>query len=149
MTVSRLLEDQESQRALAGKVLIVDEAGMVSGRLMHDLLHLAEDHGARIVFSRDTRQIEPQNRLRNWRWDDLLPRNAFPVQCSNGRELLPQHLINRPWPSRSPAVPQQESLLKQVSIMEAPVDAGHKDSALQVVGSSKLMGCMAETWGTK
>jgi conjugative relaxase-like TrwC/TraI family protein len=57
MTVSRLLEDQESQRALSGKVMIVDEAGMVSGKQMQSLLHLAEDHGARIIFSGDTRQI--------------------------------------------------------------------------------------------
>jgi hypothetical protein len=57
MTVSRLLEDQESQRALAGKVMVVDEAGMVSGKQMQSLLHLAEDHGARIIFSGDTRQI--------------------------------------------------------------------------------------------
>jgi len=57
MTVSRLLEDQESQRSLPGKVLIVDEAGMVSGKQMQNLLHLAQDHGARIIFSGDTRQI--------------------------------------------------------------------------------------------
>jgi len=57
MTVSRLLEDQERQSALRGRVLIVDEAAMVSGRQMHSLLHLAEDHRARIVFSGDTRQI--------------------------------------------------------------------------------------------
>jgi conjugative relaxase-like TrwC/TraI family protein len=57
MTASRLLEDQDSQRALAGKVMIVDEAGMVSGKQMQSLLHLAEDHGARIIFSGDTRQI--------------------------------------------------------------------------------------------
>jgi ATP-dependent exoDNAse (exonuclease V) alpha subunit len=57
MTVTRLLEDQESQRALRGRVLIVDEAGMVSGQQMQSLLHLAADHGARIVFSGDTRQI--------------------------------------------------------------------------------------------
>ena len=57
MTVSRLLEDQESQSRLRWKVLIVDEAGMVSGRQMQSLLHLAEDHSARIVFSGDTRQI--------------------------------------------------------------------------------------------
>jgi ATP-dependent exoDNAse (exonuclease V) alpha subunit len=57
MTVSRLLEDQEPQNTLRGRILIVDEAGMVSGRQMQDLLHLAEDHGARIVFSGDTRQI--------------------------------------------------------------------------------------------
>ena len=57
MTVSRLLESQEPQGALPGRVLIVDEAGMVSGRQMQSLLHLAEDQGARIVFSGDTRQI--------------------------------------------------------------------------------------------
>src|SRR5208283_916753 len=57
MTVSRLLEDQEQQGALRGRVLIVDEAAMVSGRQMQSLLHLAEDRGARIVFSGDTRQI--------------------------------------------------------------------------------------------
>jgi conjugative relaxase-like TrwC/TraI family protein len=56
-TVSRLLEDQDSQGARHGRVLIVDEAGMISGRQMQNLLHLAEDHGARIVFSGDTRQI--------------------------------------------------------------------------------------------
>lgn len=57
MTVSRLLEHKESQHMLRGKVLIVDEAGMVSGKQMQSLLHLAEDHGARIIFSGDTRQI--------------------------------------------------------------------------------------------
>jgi len=57
MTVSRLLEAQEPQGGLRGRVLIVDEAGMVSGRQMQSLLHLAEDQGARIVFSGDTRQI--------------------------------------------------------------------------------------------
>ena len=57
MTVSRLLEAQEPEGALRGRVLIADEAGMVSGRQMQRLLHLAEDLGARIVFSGDTRQI--------------------------------------------------------------------------------------------
>src|SRR5260370_34349981 len=57
MTDARLLEAQEPQGALRGRVLIVDEAGMVSGRQMQSLLHLAEDQGARIVFSGDTRQI--------------------------------------------------------------------------------------------
>jgi conjugative relaxase-like TrwC/TraI family protein len=57
ITVSRLLEAQEPQGALRGRILIVDEAGMVPGRQMQSLLHLAEDQGARIVFSGDTRQI--------------------------------------------------------------------------------------------
>jgi conjugative relaxase-like TrwC/TraI family protein len=58
MTVSRLLGDQPAQSALRGKVLIVDEAGMISGRQMEGMLRLAEQHMARIVFSGDTRQIQ-------------------------------------------------------------------------------------------
>jgi len=38
VTVSRLLEDQTAQSALRGKVLIVDEAGMISGRQMDSIL---------------------------------------------------------------------------------------------------------------
>jgi conjugative relaxase-like TrwC/TraI family protein len=57
MTVERLLQDQAERSKLFGKVLIVDEAGMVSGRQMSELLKLAEKQSARIVFSGDTRQI--------------------------------------------------------------------------------------------
>lgn len=58
MTVSRLLEDETAQAALCGRVLIVDEAGMLSGRQMEGLLRLAEREQARILFSGDTRQIQ-------------------------------------------------------------------------------------------
>jgi ATP-dependent exoDNAse (exonuclease V) alpha subunit len=58
MTISRLLEDQQTQPSLRGKVLVVDEAGMVSGRQMEGLLKLAEREHARILFSGDTRQIQ-------------------------------------------------------------------------------------------
>ncbi|HEV2323450.1 MAG TPA: MobF family relaxase [Terracidiphilus sp.] len=58
MTVSRLLEDQTAQSALCGRVLIVDEAGMISGRQMEAILRLADQHLARVVFSGDTRQIQ-------------------------------------------------------------------------------------------
>jgi len=58
MTVSRLLEDPSAQASLFGKVLVVDEAGMVSGRQMEGLLKLAEREHARILFSGDTRQIQ-------------------------------------------------------------------------------------------
>jgi hypothetical protein len=57
-TVSRLLEDTSTQASLFGKVLVVDEAGMVSGRQMDSLLKLAERERARILFSGDTRQIQ-------------------------------------------------------------------------------------------
>ena len=58
MTVERLLQDQSAQAELYGKVLVVDEAGMVSGRQMSELLNMAEQQSARIVFSGDTRQIQ-------------------------------------------------------------------------------------------
>jgi conjugative relaxase-like TrwC/TraI family protein len=58
MTVSRLLEDESAQAALRGRVLIVDEAGMISGRQMNGILQLAEQQQARILFSGDTRQIQ-------------------------------------------------------------------------------------------
>jgi conjugative relaxase-like TrwC/TraI family protein len=58
MTVSRLLEDETVQQRLRGNVLIVDEAGMISGRQMEGLLDLARRENARILFSGDTRQIQ-------------------------------------------------------------------------------------------
>ena len=42
---------------LFGKALIVDEAGMVSGRQMSELLKLADQQSTRIIFSGDTKQI--------------------------------------------------------------------------------------------
>ena len=58
MTISRLLEDPKAQTALRGRVLVVDEAGMVSGRQMDGLLKLAEREDTRILFSGDTRQLQ-------------------------------------------------------------------------------------------
>jgi conjugative relaxase-like TrwC/TraI family protein len=57
ITVQRLLEDKNAQAELFGKALIVDEAGMVSGRQMSELLQLADQRSTRIVFSGDTHQI--------------------------------------------------------------------------------------------
>ena len=58
ITVERFLQDPREQAALRGQVLVVDEAGMLSGRQMAGLLKLAEQHAARIVFSGDTKQIQ-------------------------------------------------------------------------------------------
>ncbi len=58
MTVTRLLQDETAQQKLFRSVLIVDEAGMISGRQMVGILELANQEGARIVFSGDTRQIQ-------------------------------------------------------------------------------------------
>lgn len=58
VTIERLLQDSRSQSGVRSKIVIVDEAGMVSGRQMHDLLDLMEKNSARLVFSGDTRQIQ-------------------------------------------------------------------------------------------
>ena len=58
MTVARLLTDPKQRHELAGQVLIVDEAGMVSSKDMADLISLAKSKDARIVFSGDTAQIK-------------------------------------------------------------------------------------------
>ena len=57
-TLQRLLQNQRAQAEMRSKVLIVDEAGMVSGWQMSQLLQLAEQQSARIVFSGDTKQIQ-------------------------------------------------------------------------------------------
>ncbi len=57
LTVEQLLQDPRVQIETRGKVLLVDEAGMLSGRQMSELLRLAERQSTRLVFSGDTRQI--------------------------------------------------------------------------------------------
>jgi ATP-dependent exoDNAse (exonuclease V) alpha subunit len=57
ITVERLLQDPRIHDDIHGRVIILDEAGMVSARQMGDLLRLAEDCSLRVVFSGDTKQI--------------------------------------------------------------------------------------------
>jgi len=56
--IERLLQDVGSQPSMRGKVLIVDEAGMISGRQMSELLDLSKRYSARLVFCGDTKQIQ-------------------------------------------------------------------------------------------
>jgi ATP-dependent exoDNAse (exonuclease V) alpha subunit len=75
MTISRLLEGNTEQPSFLGRVLVVDEAGMVSGRQMEGLLKLAERDGARILFSGNTRQIqsvEASDALRILEWESQM-----------------------------------------------------------------------------
>jgi conjugative relaxase-like TrwC/TraI family protein len=57
ITVERLLQDPRIRGGFRGKVIILDEAGMVSARQMIDVLRLAEEYSLRVVFSGDTKQI--------------------------------------------------------------------------------------------
>jgi ATP-dependent exoDNAse (exonuclease V) alpha subunit len=58
VTIERLLRDEQMQAEMQDKVLIVDEAGMVSARQMAALLEIAEARSARIVFAGDTQQLQ-------------------------------------------------------------------------------------------
>jgi len=58
MTIERLLASTDEHPMLSGRAIIVDEAAMVSGRQMDELLDLAKRFDARIIFSGDTRQIQ-------------------------------------------------------------------------------------------
>jgi conjugative relaxase-like TrwC/TraI family protein len=58
MTISRLLQDTQSQSRLAGSTVIVDEAGMISTGQMAAIIQLAEKQDVRLVFSGDTKQIQ-------------------------------------------------------------------------------------------
>jgi conjugative relaxase-like TrwC/TraI family protein len=57
ITVERLLQDPSIRGGIRGKVIILDEAGMVSARQMAKLLRLAEECSLRVIFSGDTKQI--------------------------------------------------------------------------------------------
>jgi conjugative relaxase-like TrwC/TraI family protein len=57
ITVERLLQDPRIRDDIRGRVVILDEAGMVSARQLADLLRFAEKCSLRVVFSGDTKQI--------------------------------------------------------------------------------------------
>jgi conjugative relaxase-like TrwC/TraI family protein len=57
-TVERLLLDTDTHACLPKSAIVVDEAGMLSARQMHELLCLAERLDARLIFCGDTRQIQ-------------------------------------------------------------------------------------------
>jgi conjugative relaxase-like TrwC/TraI family protein len=58
VTMERLLQDPQLHADVEHKVIILDEAGMISARQMADFLRLAEERGVRIIFSGDTKQIQ-------------------------------------------------------------------------------------------
>jgi conjugative relaxase-like TrwC/TraI family protein len=55
-TVAKFLLDEEFQRKALNQVIWVDEAGLISGRQMHQLFEVAKNLGARVVLSGDPRQ---------------------------------------------------------------------------------------------
>ena len=110
MSVERLLQDSRTQSGLGDTVTIADEAGMLSGRQLAELLGLTQRSGARIVFTGDTRQIqsveagdamrvlETESRLKSVSAGGAAPdgpllTNGNRGPASGSRERLPQ--LNR------------------------------------------------------
>ncbi len=55
-TVARLLSDQDMQANIAGQVMWVDEAGMLSTKEMADILELGKQLNAKVLLTGDTQQ---------------------------------------------------------------------------------------------
>lgn len=55
-TVARLLVDEVLQARLRGQVILIDEAGLLGVRTLRKVFALADDLGARVILSGDTRQ---------------------------------------------------------------------------------------------
>jgi len=58
MTLEALLQNKDAHPLLSGRAIVVDEAGMISGRQMQELLRLAQRFDARIIFAGDTKQLQ-------------------------------------------------------------------------------------------
>ena len=50
-TVARLLQDESLQRAAAGQLIWIDEAGLIGARTMHDVFALADDELEAVVHN--------------------------------------------------------------------------------------------------
>jgi conjugative relaxase-like TrwC/TraI family protein len=58
ITLARLIQDTRLQAELNRRVVILDEAGLVSAGQMSEFLRLAEQRDFRVVFSGDSKQIQ-------------------------------------------------------------------------------------------
>jgi conjugative relaxase-like TrwC/TraI family protein len=61
-TVAHLLENQSLHQQIAGQVLWIDEAGLLSSRQMYGIFELASAHNCRVILSGDTAQHSPVER---------------------------------------------------------------------------------------
>src|SRR5690606_33115383 len=67
-TVQRFLVSEAMQKHAAGRVILVDEAGLLSTRQLHELTKIAYDVHARVLLVGDTKQhysVQRGDALRN------------------------------------------------------------------------------------
>src|SRR5262249_32031140 len=58
LTLEALLQNKEAHPLLSKRAIIVDEASMVSGRQMVELLRLAKRYDARLILCGDRKQLQ-------------------------------------------------------------------------------------------
>lgn len=145
VTIERLLHDRQIQDGMQGRVLIIDEAGMVSGRQMWELLRLAEQKSARIVFSGDTKQIqsvEACDALRILEKESRLKTTALTQvkrqTAADYREAM-QQLRNNP--SRGFEKLDEMGAVREIPFMDRPQAIAQAYSDCRRNGQNSLVVC--------
>ena len=93
----------------AGAVIVVDEAGQIGGRQMHQLLQLARERNARVILSGDTRQhgaVEASDAL-------------LAIERYSGIKPVELHTIRR----QDPALARNQSELARIKLYRKAVEA--------------------------
>jgi hypothetical protein len=143
ITVERLLQDPRIHYGVHGKVIILDEAGMVSARQMADLLLLAEDHSLRVVFSGDTKQIrsvEAGDALRILEKESRLKTVALAqVQRQTRKDYRDAVEELRRHPERGFAKLDAMGAVREVAVSERAVAVANAYDA--AAGKSRLVVC--------
>jgi conjugative relaxase-like TrwC/TraI family protein len=60
-TTAKLLTDEKLQKRLAGKVVFIDEAGMLDVKQMNAIFDVAKQHDYRLILAGDSKQHPPVN----------------------------------------------------------------------------------------
>jgi ATP-dependent exoDNAse (exonuclease V) alpha subunit len=114
-TVSALLARHEFPR---DAVLLVDEAGQIGGRQMHDLFQLAQANHCRLILSGDTRQhgaVEASDALRA-------------IEKYSGLEPVELTYIRRQNPAVAKSIEERERITQYRQAVEAARDGNQAQS---------------------
>jgi conjugative relaxase-like TrwC/TraI family protein len=145
ITIERLLQDQQIQSNMPGKFLVLDEAGMISGRQMRELLQLTEQKSARIVFSGDTKQlqsVEACDALRILEKESRLKSAALTqVKRQTAREYREaiQQLRNNP--ARGFEKLDEIGAVREIPFMDRPQAIAQAYADSRIKGQNSLVVC--------
>lgn len=125
MTIASFLGCREEQALMKGRVLIVDEAGMVGGEDMKKLMDVCHRYGARMMFSGDTEQHGPVtacDALRMMEKESRLASKMLDLNVRQDPEQFPAYheAVKDAWkePERAFAKLQEMGTIKEVDRRE-------------------------------